>query len=222
MHRLFINRQALNNDKTETLHVYLDGDGTPWLHNRWKSHDPTSRNPLILQLLHQDDHPALLLGRPCYHGYSNTSPCQNKYWTSHRYSRAIVNSMTLALKKWLDKHAFDHIVLIGYSGGGVLALLMTTDIPQVTTLVTVAANLDVAAWSRHHHLPPLSQSLNPADMERAIHAKQLHIAGSEDRIVPPSIIKAYASQHNAQYLILPSQNHHCCWQDIWREILNMF
>ena len=38
----------------DVLHVYLDGDGTPWKRNRWIAEDPTARNPLILELMKQD------------------------------------------------------------------------------------------------------------------------------------------------------------------------
>jgi len=220
--RIFSNARARNAKAPGTLHVYLDGDGTPWLHQHWKAADPTSRNPLILQLLHRDDKPAILLGRPCYHGFSNVPPCQDKYWTSQRYSRKIVTSMTRALKKWLKKHAFDNVVLIGFSGGGVLAVLMAPDLPQVTTVVTVAANLDVAEWSRHHSYTPLEYSLNPAELQLSGEAEQIHIAGAEDRNVPAYIIKTYARQHHGRYLSLPGQDHHCCWLEVWPEILELF
>lgn len=221
--RIFSNARARKTNATGTIHVYLDGDGTPWLRQRWKAVDPTSRNPLILQLLHQDESPAILLGRPCYHGLSNVPPCQDKYWTSHRYSREIVASMTRALKKWLEKHAFDNVVLIGFSGGGVLAVLMAPELPQVTTVVTVAANLDVAEWSRQHDYAPLEHSLNPAELQLPINAKQIHISGAEDRNIPPRIIETYAKRHHARYLSLQGQNHHhCCWLEVWPEILRLF
>lgn len=105
-HQIFANLAATQNNKSTTVHVYLDGDGTPWKNQRWLSKDPTSRNPLILRLMQLDKSPTLLLGRPCYHGLSGISECNPKYWTSHRYSTEVVQSMALALNTWLKKHDY--------------------------------------------------------------------------------------------------------------------
>ena len=64
------------------LHVYLDGDGTPWLRRTLVAADPTPRNPLVLELMAQDPNPAIYLGRPCYHGQSASSVCSSEWWTS--------------------------------------------------------------------------------------------------------------------------------------------
>src|SRR5262249_18582832 len=75
-----------------TLHVSLDGDGTPW--SLWApSADPTPRNPLVLRLMALDPTPSLYLGRPCYHGLSQEPPCTEAFWTSARYSETVVSSM---------------------------------------------------------------------------------------------------------------------------------
>ncbi len=207
----------------ESLHVYIDGDGTPWERNRWIADDPTARNPLILQLMNQDTVPAILLGRPCYYGLNHTDECDNKYWTSHRYSKQVINSMSQVLNTWLEKYKFNEIVLIGYSGGGTIAILMADKIKNISTVVTVAANLDVTKWSEFHGLSALSYSLNPAEtlaLDPGI--KQIHFAGKDDEVVPSFIIKAYAnSQKNAEYYELPGKNHTCCWDNEWKALLGL-
>lgn len=198
-----------------TIHIYLDGDGTPWKNKRWLSKDPTSRTPLILQLMQLDKSPALLLGRPCYHGLNITPKCDAKYWTSHRYSTAVVQSMRLALLQWLAQREYDQVILIGYSGGGVLAMLLADQIPKLKYVVTLAANLNVSEWSLYHGYPPLYDSLNPADLELNTQIQQLHIAGTEDKIVPAYIIEKFAAkQENATYLLLSKQDHRCCWLQV--------
>ncbi len=209
--------QAINED---VLHVYLDGDGTPWEHNQWIADDPTSKNPMILELMRQDKATALFLGRPCYQGLNNTANCHPKYWTSHRYSKEVVASMVQVLKLWLNKHSFKQVVLIGYSGGGTLAVLMTPHLPEVKTIVTVAANLDVEVWSQYHDYQPLSDSLNPAGLVLNANVRQIHLAGLEDNVVPAQIIKSYADkQANALYLPYAHFDHHCCWVKEWAAIL---
>jgi len=139
-HQIYLSKHI---KKSAVLHVYIDGDGTPWERNRWIADDPTARNPLILRLMAQDTESSLLLGRPCYYGLSYTSECDNKFWTSHRYSKQVVDSMVQALNSWLDQYDYKEIIVIGYSGGGAIALLMADKIKQISNEVTVSANLNV-------------------------------------------------------------------------------
>ena len=203
------------------LHVYLDGDGTPWIRNRWIADDPTARNPLILRLMSQDKQPSILLGRPCYYGLSQSFGCDNKYWTSHRYSKTVVQSMSHALNSWLEQYKFNEIVLIGYSGGGSLAILMADCIEKIKKVVTVAANLNVKTWSEYHGYATLNNSLDPSDVVRLnASIQQYHFAGKEDEVVPAFIIKQYADdQKNAQYFELAGKDHVCCWESEWKNIL---
>ena len=222
-HQFYLNTTPNLSLNKEVLHVYLDGDGSPWNRQRWLNEDPTSRNPMILELMHQDRVSSIFLGRPCYHGFNKSPPCHFKYWTSHRYSNEVVTSMVQALKKWLEKNSFKRVVLIGYSGGGTLAVLMAPHIANVQTIVTLAANLDVAEWSRYHGYSPLTESLNPAALSLNTDIKQIHIAGLKDQIVPAQIIKSYTDkQVNATYLAYADYDHHCCWVKTWQSILSKF
>lgn len=221
-HRIYANRLSMQAPWDKILHIYLDGDGTPWQQSE-PSDDPTSHNPLILSLMAQDQSPGILLGRPCYHGLNTSAFCNNSLWTSKRYAREIVDSMAVALNNWLQTRQFKKVVLIGYSGGGTLAVLMADKIPAVQTVVTFAANLDVATWSLVHHAVVLSESLNPiAEKKLPQRIKQLHLAGAEDDIVPVGIVKSYAEQQNAVFYLFPDFDHQCCWDEAWQKILQMF
>ena len=223
-HQFYSNTRPNPKLTGEVLHVYLDGDGSPWKQHRWVNDDPTSRNPMILELMQQDKSTSVFLGRPCYHGFSHSSTCHYKHWTSHRYSNEVVNSMAQALQLWLKKNSFKHLVLIGYSGGGTLAVLMAPHITNVQTVVTLAANLDVEAWSRYHGYNPLTESLNPATFSALNpQIKQIHLSGLKDTNVPAQIIESYADrQANALYLAYADYDHHCCWTRVWKSILSKF
>jgi pimeloyl-ACP methyl ester carboxylesterase len=223
-HRIYANQLANKVKSDAVLHVYLDGDGTPWDRQSWPADDPTSRNPMILSLMAQDKAAAILLGRPCYHGFSTTAACHHSLWTSKRYAPEIVDSMTAALTSWLQKHLFQQIVLIGYSGGGSLAVLIADKIAAVQTVVTFAANLDVAAWSKAQGYENLTESLNPIEQKKLPQRiKQLHFAGGDDGTVPAEVVKAYAdSQKNALYQVFPEFDHQCCWEQEWQKILALF
>ena len=68
------------------LHVYIEGDGRPYL-DRWTAAaDPTPRNPLMLRLMTIDPEPAVYLGRPCYFGLAIQPPCTPRDWTLDRFS----------------------------------------------------------------------------------------------------------------------------------------
>jgi hypothetical protein len=209
--------------KREILHVYLDGDGTPWERKRWISDDPTAREPLIMRLMVQDKLPSILLGRPCYYGFSHDLACDSRYWTSHRYSKEVVQSMSNALNVWLSRHKFRQVVLIGYSGGGSLAVLMADKIHTVTAVVTIAANLNVKTWSEFHGYSTLKGSLNPAEeVEMDVEIRQIHFAGEEDTVVPAFIIKEFADgQKQAEYYQLKENDHACCWENEWPKILKI-
>lgn len=223
-HRIYFNQYVPHSiDSPTRLHVYLDGDGTPWLKNRWIAKDPTARNPLILRLMYLDKMPAILLGRPCYYGLNKGIHCENKYWTSHRYSSVVVNSMVSVLNSWLEKNNYKELVFIGFSGGGTLAVLMANKVNITTKVVTVAANLDVTAWSEFHGYRALDNSLNPAEeVVLNVGIQQFHFAGKEDKVVPAFIIKKYAqSQISARYIERSGKNHVCCWEEEWLKILDM-
>lgn len=221
-HRLYINQAAYRFANKKVLHVYLDGDGTPWRQQRWVAKDPTARNPLILELMALDKHPAILLGRPCYYGFNLDQTCHYKFWTSHRYSKAVRDSLVKALQQWLFKHHYQQVILIGYSGGGTLAALMAPHIAQTVKLITVAANLDVAAWSHYHGYQGLKDSLNPIE-QPVLKATitQLHLAGAEDETVPPEVVKAYSDKQKKAYLkVYNGFDHTCCWLKIWSKVID--
>lgn len=220
-HKVFFIEADKNSVNSKTLHVYLDGDGTPWERNRWIASDPTARNPLILRLMKLDSQPSILLGRPCYHGLQQDEYCHHTYWTSHRYSKEVVQSMSKALNQWLSNKSFQDIVLIGYSGGGSLAVLMADKINNIDKVVTLAANLDINAWAEFHGYKALSGSLNPMDLAD-LNIKQYHFAGKDDEIVPSSIIKTFAKkQDDSEYYEIVGSDHACCWEKEWQKILTM-
>ena len=208
-------RQAADHS---VLHVYLEGDGTPWLRRGLPSADPTPRNPMMLALMLHDARPSVLLGRPCYHGLSGVDGCTPDLWTSGRYSEAIVTSMAAALTRLVA--AYESVVLIGYSGGGTLAILIAQRVQKAGSVVTLAANLDTSRWARLHN-EDLSGSLNPAARASLpAHIRQLHIAGGQDENVPPALIReALAGQPGAKFRIFEAMDHGCCWQKIWPEVL---
>ena len=219
--RIYRNRYAASGAGS-TLHVYLEGDGTPWVNHVFVARDPTPRSPVVLRLMALDRKPSLYLGRPCYGGYANVPPCRPDLWTDGRYSERVVDSMARALRGYLRNEGVDTLELFGYSGGGVLAMLLAERFPQTRVVVTLGANLDTQAWARLHGYTPLRESLNPASRPALTATiRQLHLVGARDNNVPPSLLSAIESrQPNAQVIVVSDFDHACCWERIWPQVLD--
>jgi hypothetical protein len=206
---------------SRSLHVYLGSDGTP-MRGGGPAADPTPRNALALRLLALDPEPAIYLGRPCYHGLARSPGCSSKLWTTGRYSEGVVHSLEAVVRRFTAANGFARISWFGYSGGGTLAMLLAERFAETQSVLTVAANLDVEAWTQHHGYTPLSESLDPASrppLPQGI--VQQHYVGALDRVVPVEITaQALALAGESDGLIVVADyGHVCCWERIWPDIL---
>jgi pimeloyl-ACP methyl ester carboxylesterase len=199
-------------------HVYLGGDGSPRRAIRHDPPDPTPPEPVALRLMALDPAPSLLLGHPCQHA---ASPCDPRFWTRERYSEPVVSSLVAALRRRLPPRPDRELVLIGFSGGGALAMLLAERVPETVAVVTIAGNLDVAAWAAHHGYAPLEGSLDPArrpPLDPAL--RQLHLLAARDERVPPALSEpVIARQAQARAIRYADFDHDCCWESVWPELL---
>ncbi len=207
-------------DAGAPLHVYLEHDGIPWIGNERIAADPTPRNLVMLPAMAQDTAPSLYLGRPCYFGLYAAPGCEPRLWTHERYSEAVVASMAAALREFLARRGDPRARFFGYSGGGVLAMLLAERFPDTEAVVTVAANLDVAAWARLHDYSALAGSLDPA-LRPPLPARvaQRHYAGARDRNVPPGLLQGFAQRPGSHLVVVPEFDHVCCWEKWWPSAL---
>jgi len=208
-------------DARNVLHVYLEGDGSPWKYRVVTMPDPTPRDPLMLRLMAKDSSAAVYVGRPCYNGTFDAEGCDKSLWTSGRYSQTVVRSMTGVIRQLITNNVFTEVKLFGHSGGGALAMLIAERIPEVTHIVTMAGNLDIDAWTQHHSYSKLYTSMNPAKQaplrKRVL---QWHLVGGQDQIVPPAIVQGFIRQQpNALGISIRGYSHGCCWEQVWPEIL---
>ncbi len=215
------NKEFGENGEIRDLHVYLEGDGRPWLTRHEVAADPTGRDLLALRLMARDPVESIYVGRPCYHGFAADPGCRPWLWTHGRYSSEVIRTLVAAIRGILPPRSQSRITLIGYSGGGVLAILMAPNLEGVVQVITIAANLDTDAWTEYHGYSPLSGSLNPArlaPLDGGI--RQLHLIGDQDARVPLASVTTYLARNpKATLRILPGFDHHCCWAEQWPDIL---
>jgi pimeloyl-ACP methyl ester carboxylesterase len=219
-HRLFRNGPAVA-AATGPLLIFLEGDGRPWANGgRTPAADPTGREPLAFQLFAATPLPAWYITRPCYEGLHDPR-CEPSLWTGGRYSQAVVDSLAAALRTELASGPPRQLVLIGHSGGGVLATLLASRLQQVRGVITIAANLDVAAWARLHGYLPLADSLDPARQAAVTDSRQIALIGGRDRNVPPAVIEGYLLAHPETVAVRYADfDHVCCWRRDWGAILS--
>jgi pimeloyl-ACP methyl ester carboxylesterase len=204
------------------LHVYIDHDGVPWGRADQPSSDPTPRDPSMLRWMARDPASALYLGRPCYHGLAHDETCSTAWWTDARFGREVVDSLARALDGFMRAHpGFGSVVLIGYSGGGVLAVLLADQLDNVQHVVTIAAPLDTDAWTALHAFDPLVRSINPAVYPfHKDDIQEVHWTGGRDRNVPPTLAQSYVQRRpHARLVNEATFDHVCCWGDAWSRIV---
>jgi len=197
--------------------VYLDGDADPGRVARRLPIDATPRHPVALELMALDPGPCLYLGRPGQLG----APAPLEAWSVGRYGDPVVHSLLAALQRSGLVDPGRGVVLVGFSGGGTLAALLAERLPGTRALVTVAGNLDVAAWTRSRGEPPLTASLDPADRPPLpARIVQIHLQGSEDRQVPGELASRFLSrQVSPSVQRIEGFDHDCCWASIWPDVL---
>ena len=208
------------------LTIYIEGDGLAFQDRNTASADPTPADPLALRLaIAGSQRPSAYLARPCQYALpDHARNCGPAVWTSRRYAPEVVDSLDSAIGVLKGTAGAQRVVLIGYSGGGVVAALLAARRTDVAGLVTVAANLDVGYWVKRDGLAPLTGSLDPvAFAARLAAVPQVHFAGGRDQVVGADVVRAYIARlptpHHAALVDIAGYDHRCCWADTWPELL---
>ena len=176
--------QAAKN--SNLLRVYIEGDGKAWITRTVPSSDPTPDTLVWADRAMRDPHPSVYLARPCQFGKGQG--CSITMWTDRRFSQPVLDSYQLALDNLKELTGNDAFELIGYSGGGAIAMMLALTRDDVAAVQTVAGNLDPKAWAQYHSISELDIAMDIR--EHLDHAKaidQYHFVGTSDMVVPASL-----------------------------------
>ncbi len=204
------------------LMVYIEGDGYAWVTRTRTSSDPTPRTAVGLELAAADPAPLVLyLGRPCqYVTPAEARGCGPDYWSERRFAPEVIEAINRAIDQAERRVGAERVVLVGYSGGGVVAALAAARRNDVAAWATVAAPMDLVAWTEWHRVSPLSGSLNPMDDAPSLaRLPQIHFVGASDTVVPTVIVQGFLEREgpgrDKLLVVVPDADHYCCWAQRW-------
>jgi len=203
---------------------YIEGDGFPYYRKSEISPDPTPKDSLVLKLAALDPRPNIVyIARPCQYTDPELNPlcrASHHYWTLQRMSEKAVESINQVIIKTNNDQPFS---LVGYSGGGGIAVLLGARNDKVKDILTIAANLDIHRFVADHKVSIMKGSLNPMDYAKKInHIPQLHLSGGKDNIVKPFIADEYVKASNSICVYkqeIENNTHSKGWENIWPDIL---
>lgn len=207
-------------DATKPLRIYVEGDGRAFINRYSPSKNPTPISHFLLDVMAQDDSPNLVyVARPCQ--FVEDTKCEEKFWTNGRFAPEVV----AAIDEVLQNFSAQKIELIGYSGGGFIALQLATKNKNVINLRTIAGNLDHQKFVEFHQVSALDQSASDPDFNELAELPQIHFVGAKDRTTPAIIAQSYVSklpQQNCSKIVkIAAVNHSTGWMERWEELLKI-
>lgn len=202
--------------------IYIEGDGLSWIDRRTISNNPTPTDPIGLKLAILDSSTKVIyLARPCqYLNLIYEKNCSAKYWTSHQFSKEILDLYHETLDQIKLRFQVKDFNIVGFSGGAAIAIMLAADREDVKTLRTIAGNLDHVSLNRFMKVSPLSGSLDTKNfISKTKNVPQIHFYGGRDKIIPSWIAKEYMKKINSSSCVsileVTEASHLKGWEEYW-------
>ena len=134
--------------------------------------------------------------------------------------------MDTAVSKLMARSGAVNLHLVGYSGGGAIAVLVASRRADVSSIRTVAGNLDPISLFRAKNVTPLSGSLDPTKAAiKLTEVPQVHFSGSDDIIVPPWVAENWfelsLNSRCIRHTTLLNTTHSSGWLKNWAKLLSL-
>lgn len=203
---------------TDVFKVYIEGDGNAFDSRGYPTSDPTPKGTILREIAFKDSSKNVVyLARPCQ--FVEDMRCTERDWTTGRFSKKALYATCKVIKEIGNDN---QVILIGFSGGAMLAGLTSIHCPQINTkkVITISGNLDHKTWTEDGEMTPLYDSLNLADY-KAEFAKvpQTHYIGTKDEVIPMYISKKVIANHN-NIISVKGASHSRGYEKIYNKIWN--
>jgi pimeloyl-ACP methyl ester carboxylesterase len=202
--------------------VYIEGDIQGWWPTTEPGVDPMPDDFLGLRLATLDPSPNVVyIARPCQFALADDTSCDPTAWSRGRHAELIVANMNRVVDHFVVPFTHPHVNLVGYSGGGAIAAVIASRRHDVTSLRTIAGNLDPAATSRYHAADLDEDFLDPMGIAtRLALIPQEHFVGTGDTVVPPFLVANFVKAIGPSYCVkvenIPGATHKTGWEQIWQ------
>lgn len=104
--------------QTDTIYIYIEGDGMAWIDSATPSSNPTPLQPVALRLAMRHGSNAAYIARPCQYTIRDPACSTSKWWTSDRFALSVIESTSSAVDTIKKNYNATKVILVGYSGGG--------------------------------------------------------------------------------------------------------
>ena len=123
----------------------------------------------------------------------NCIECKNAaLWQEERFNEEIVDEMKSLVVYLAHKYEVPDLDLIGYDGGGTMAMLIATKIP-VRQVITIGGILDTQSYAREQNIT--LNGMNPADLtDKLAQVAQVHYVGGRDEKTPQRQAERFVSR----------------------------
>lgn len=106
-----------------------------------------------------------------------------------------------------------------------MVMLLASRRSDVVNIRTIAGNVDTLAFTKHHQVSKLEDSLNPADFKtKTFKIPQIHFVGQKDKVVPAKLIYDYETSlpagHCSRIIEVPNTDHVSGWPEHWSGLIS--
>lgn len=206
--------------------LYIEGDGTYTIAIESLSKDnPTPTDPVALRLAAQDGGDNVLwVARPCQYnkGWKDSKKeCPSDYSTTKRFAPEVIETYNQVLDNMKSYYNIPSFDLVGYDGGAAIAVILGSQRADISSIRTVAGNLDPNTVANLNKQPHQEGSLNPMDFAAGIaNIPQRHFIGKLDTLTPPAVYNSFAQAvSQGQCLnvsLVDNADHQSGWAEQWK------
>ncbi len=190
--------------------------------------DATRTNPVGLHLASRDLSENLsYLSRPCqYVKFPEKKDCNPKYWGADRFAPEVIEAYQLALDDVAARWDITDFHLVGFNGGANIAAVLAATRNDVSTLRTVAGDLNPEFVDNVKNIPVSSNAVLAVDYgSKLASIPQHHFIGAADDIVTPGTYHSYRQAIGLSdcihYSLIQDADHTRGWVEKWPQLRNV-